>query len=82
LQTILSEMGERTKGDLSKISTRAEELYQLGFGVADAAHLAFAEFHGAEFISCDDRLIKKSLSHQIGVWCGSPLAFCEKEGLR
>jgi len=82
LQTILSEMGERTKGELPKIRARAEELIQLGFGVADAAHVAFAEFHGAEFISCDDRLIKKSLSHEIGVWCGSPLTFCEKEGLR
>jgi predicted nucleic acid-binding protein len=81
LQTILSEMGERTKGDLPKIRTRAEELIQLGFGVADAAHVAFAELHGAEFISCDDRLIKKSLSREIGIWCGSPLTFCEKEGL-
>ena len=82
LQTILSEMGERIKSDPPGIRNRAEELIQLGFGVADAAHLSFAEFYGAEFISCDDRLIKKSMSHKIAVWCGSPLAFCEKEGLR
>jgi hypothetical protein len=82
LQTILTGMGERTKGNTHKIRARAGELIQLGFGVADAAHLAFAEFHGAEFITCDDKVIKKSLSHRIGVWCGSPLAFCEKEGLR
>ena len=82
LQTILSGMGERTKGDLLKIRARAEELIQLGFGVADAAHVAFAEHNGAEFITCDDRVIKKSLRHKIGVWCGSPLTFCEKEGLR
>jgi hypothetical protein len=82
LQTILSEMGERTKGDVRKIRARAEELVRLGFGVGDSAHLAFAEFHSAEFISCDDRLIKKSLGHEIGVWCGSPLTFCEKEGLK
>ena len=78
----LSEMGERTKGDLPKIRARAEELIQFGFGVVDAAHMAFAEYHGAEFITCDDRVIKKSLRHKINVWCGSPLAFCEKEGLK
>jgi hypothetical protein len=43
LQAILSEMGVPTKGDLSKIRSRAEELVQVGFGVADAAHVAFAE---------------------------------------
>jgi predicted nucleic acid-binding protein len=82
LQTILSEIGEPIKGNLSKIRARAEELVRVGFGVADAAHVAFAESYGAEFITCDDKLIKKSLMHKIDVWCGSPLAFCEKEGLR
>jgi hypothetical protein len=82
LQTILTEMGERAKGAPAKIRARAEELIQLGFGVADAAHVAFAEFHGADFITCDDRVIKKSFKYKIGVWCGSPLTFCEKEGLR
>ena len=82
LQTILYEMGEPAKGDVFKVRARAEELVHLGFGVADAALVAFAESSGAEFITCDDKVIKKSLNHQIGVWCGSPLAFCEKEGLR
>jgi len=82
LQTILTEMGERIKGAPAKMRARAEELIQLSFGVADAAHVAFAEFHGADFITCDDRMIKKSLKYKIGVWCGSPLTFCEKEGLR
>ena len=82
LQTILSGMGERIKGDLPEIRARAEELIQLRFGVADAAHVAFAEYNGAEFITCDDKLIKKCLTHKIEVWCGSPVAYCEKEGLR
>ena len=30
---------------------RAEELIGMGFGIADAAHLAFAEQSGANFIS-------------------------------
>lgn len=82
LQTILDEIGEPAKGDRSGIRKRADELVQLGFGVADAAHVAFAESCGAEFITCDDKLIKKCLMHKIGVWCGTPVAYCEKEGLR
>ena len=82
LQAILKEMGEPAKGDVRKIRARAEELVRLGFGVGDSAHLAFAEFHSAEFITCDDKVIRKSLKHKIGVWCGNPVAFCEKEGLR
>jgi len=82
LQAVINEMGVRAKGDLRKTRIRAEELVRLGFGVGDAAHLAFAEFHSAEFITCDYRVIKKSLRHKIGLWCGNPVSFCEKEGLR
>lgn len=82
LQTILDEIGERPTGDVAKIRTRAEDLVRLGFGIADAAHVAFAEVEGAEFITCDDRLIKKCMKREIGVWCGGPLTFCDKEGLR
>ena len=66
----------------STVRERAEELYCLKLGVADAAHVAFAEQCGAEFISCDDSLIKKCLRHGIKTWCGNPVAFCEKEKLR
>ncbi len=44
--------------------TRAEELVNMGFGVADAAHVAFAEKAGALFISCDNKLVKKMLKSQ------------------
>lgn len=82
LQTILDELGEPIKGDMSKMRTRAEELVSSGFGVADAAHVAFAEYCGAQFISCDEKLVKKCLTHKIKVWCGNPVSFCEKEGLK
>ena len=65
-----------------KARERAEELVKTGFGVADAAHVAFAEEAGAQFISCDDSLIKKCRNHDIKVWCSDPVAFCVKEGLR
>ena len=51
-----------TAVNISKTRERAEELVSIGFGVADAAHIAFAEKSGTPFISCDDRLIKKCLS--------------------
>lgn len=68
--------------DLIKARIRAEELVDLGFGVADAAHVAFAEQTGASFISCDDKLVKKCLNHKINVWRGNPVTFCEMEHLR
>ena len=61
---------------------RAEELHNLKFGVADVAHVAFAEQWDAEFVSCDDSLIRKCSRHNIEIWCGNPVAFCEKEKLR
>jgi predicted nucleic acid-binding protein len=82
LQTILEKFGEPVMVNMVKSRARAEELVNLGFGIADAAHVAFAEQAGALFISCDDKLIKKCLNHRINVWCGNPVAFCEKEELR
>ncbi len=82
LQMFLNKLGEPVKVNIVKTRARAEELVNLSFGVADAAHVAFAEQSGASFISCDDLLIKKCLNHKINVWCGNPVAYCEKEGLR
>jgi len=82
LQTLLERLGEPVKVNLTKTRKRAEELVELGFGIADAAHVAFAEQAQAQFISCDDTLILPLLRSDINVWCGNPVAFCEKEGLR
>jgi len=82
LQMVLNKWGERIIVNLKKTRIRAEYLVNSGFGVADAAHVAFAEQIEAPFISCDDRLIKKCLNHKISVWCGNPVAFCEKEMLK
>ncbi len=82
LQTVLNRWGERIKVDMAKTRTRAEELIKLGLGVADAAHVAFAEQAEAQFITCDDRLVRKCMNHKIKVWCGNPVAFCEKEKLK
>lgn len=82
LQTLLERLGELIKVNLTKTRERAEELVDLGFGIADAVHVSFAEQSRAYFISCDDILIKKCLNHNIKVWCGNPVSFCEREGLK
>jgi len=49
------------------VRKRAEELVKLKFGIADAAHVAFAEKAGAEFVSCDRKLINKCRRYKIKV---------------
>lgn len=82
LKAALESMGEPVRVDLAKTRLRSEELVNRGFGIADAAHVAFAEEADAPFISCDDRVIRKCLVSDIRVWCGTPVAFCEKEELK
>jgi predicted nucleic acid-binding protein len=82
LKTILDRFGVPTSVNISKTRERAEELFQKGFGVADAAHIAFAEKSNASFVTCDDRLLKKCLNDKISIWCTNPVIFCEKEELR
>ncbi|MBI3814935.1 MAG: hypothetical protein HY279_10805 [Nitrospinae bacterium] len=82
LQILLRKLGKPIKVNMAKTRKRAEELVNTGFGVADAAHVAYAEESGSQFVSCDDALVKKCLNHNIKVWCSNPVAFCEKEGIR
>lgn len=82
LQERIKSLGEKVTVDLKTVKKRAEDLFNSKFGVADAAHVAFAEQSGAEFISCDDSLIKKCSNNNIKVWCGDPVAFCAKEGIK
>lgn len=82
LEAMLKNLGRSIKADLHKTRKRTEQLITFGMGVADAAHVAFAEEAGAAFISCDDKLLKKCLSCDVKVWTGSPIAFCESENLK
>lgn len=82
LQMVLDKWGEQIKMIFTQTRARAEFLVNSGFGIADAAHVAFAEQENASFISCDDRLIKKCLKKKLKIWCGSPVAFCEMEELK
>ena len=80
--TFLNGYGERLRWNMPTVRKRAEELYQAGFGTADAIHVAFAEHSNAVFLTCDDRLEKKCRKAGIDVACMNPLRFCEEEGLR
>ena len=82
IKTILEKFGAVIKVNRSKTRERAEELVQKGFGVADAAHIAFAEKSNIPFITCDDQLLKKCLKNNISILCTSPVNFCEKEKLK
>lgn len=82
LLSTLRRIGHRVEVDLSRTRERAEHLTDQGLGPADAARLAFAEATGADFVSCDDRLLRQCSRMQSDTWSGTPVAFCEKEDLK
>lgn len=82
LQLLLQEIGTRISFDLPRARQRAEQLAQQGLGPADAAHLALAEQAESDFVTCDDRLLRQCGRIRPGIWCGTPIAYCEKEDLR
>ena len=51
-------------------------------GPADAAPLAFAEQANADFVTCDARLLRQAHRIQAKIWCGTPVAYCDKENLQ
>jgi len=58
------------------------EVDQRIFSIGYEAARAMGRKSDANFISCDDRLIKKCHRHDINVWAGTPIAFCGKENLK
>lgn len=82
LYHLLQETGKFIKIDKMQARKRAEKLVSVGLGIADAAHLVFAEAVEADFITCDDKLCKKCRTLDLAIWAGNPVVFCDKEGLR
>jgi hypothetical protein len=82
LRSVLRQIGWSVVVDKKHALLRAEQLSQLGLGPADAAHLTFAEAAQADFITCDDRLIRRCRRINTSVWFGAPMAFCDKENLK
>ena len=82
LLDLLGKYGVRLPCDSSKIRKRAEQLCNLKFGIADAAHVAFAETTSDFFITCDDKLLRKCDKSNVKISVVSPVDFCSKEDLR
>jgi hypothetical protein len=80
--SFLDTLGQRPRWDLTKARARAEELYRLRFGAADAAHVAFAEQGADVFITCDDDLLRKCRRLKIRIPATGPVEFLVSEGLR
>ncbi|MCK5663958.1 MAG: hypothetical protein KAI17_10745 [Thiotrichaceae bacterium] len=74
--------GKPCNGDLQAIRKRADELVNVGLGIADAAHIAFAEVNADYFISCDVRLINRSKRENADVAVMTPVEFCVQENLK
>lgn len=82
LELMLQQIGKRVNPGLVQTRIRAEEFVRQGLGPADAAHVAWAEQVGADLVTCDDRLLRQCRKVKPDVWCGTPIAFCDKEDLR
>lgn len=79
---ILRRYGSRPACDLRAVRTRAEALHVRRMGIADAAHVAFAEATADVFITCDDRLRRQCRRLSVRLRVMSPLDFCLAEDLR
>ena len=82
VQVLLEEIGTEATVNLVQARERAEDLLRQGLGAADAAHVAFAELAGCDFVSVDDRLLRRLRRVGLKVWFGTPTAYCDKEDLR
>ena len=78
---ILNQYGKEQVCEISQVKARAEQLHIKGFGIADAAHIAFAEASSDVFISCDDKLLKKCHKSHIIIPALNPVAFAIQEEL-
>lgn len=82
LLAVLENLGTEAECDRAAARTRAEYLHSKKFGIADAAHVAFAEAIADFFITCDDRLVKKCRREKVGVATLNPVEFTIVEDLR
>ncbi|MFN2352282.1 MAG: hypothetical protein ABR497_10090 [Kiritimatiellia bacterium] len=74
--------GQKIVCDIKYARDRAECFVSHGIGVADAAHLAFAEAGCDVIISCDDNFVRKAKKIKIGCLMMTPVEFCEEERLK
>ncbi len=68
--------------DIGMARTRVEMLCAAGFGIADAAHVAFAEQTANFFITCDDKLLKRCKKSDLSILACNPIEFVSQEELK
>jgi predicted nucleic acid-binding protein len=79
---VLERLGTVAECDVAAARARAEDLHSRKFGLADAAHVAFAEATADVLISCDDRLVKKCRREKVAVTTMNPVEFTIVEDLK
>jgi predicted nucleic acid-binding protein len=79
MESMLSRIDKSCECDLIQARHRAETLIDMGLGIADAAHIAFAEQLAEFFITCDDKLLKRCSQTALRIAAISPLEFIAKE---
>jgi len=79
VEKLLNRMDDSFDYDFVQARHRAEALVDLGFGIADAAHVAFAEQSAELFVTCDDKLLKRCTQVGVGITAVNPLAFIAQE---
>lgn len=79
MESLLNRLDRSCECDLIKARHRAENLINMGFGIADAAHVAFAEQLAEIFITCDDKLLKLCTQTVLPIIAVNPLEFIAKE---
>jgi len=79
MEGLLNRLDTSLEFDLPQARQRAETLADMGFGIADAAHLAFAEQTAEFFLSCGDKLLRRSKQATLRIIAMNPLEFISQE---
>ncbi|MFH1706913.1 MAG: PIN domain-containing protein [Planctomycetota bacterium] len=79
LEALIAAYGTTPAYDLKAVRERAEYLFTRKFGIADAAHAAFAEKSADAFISCDRRLVRQCARLPLAIPAMDPVEFYTKE---
>ena len=79
IKSLLDRLDNSCECDFTNARNRAEGLINMGFGIADAAHVAFAEQLAEVFITCDDKLLKRCTQTSLDIVTLNPLEFIAKE---
>ncbi|MBM4176488.1 MAG: hypothetical protein FJ213_10010 [Ignavibacteria bacterium] len=76
---LLERYSKKISFDFVLAKKRTEELMVKNIGVADSAHLTFAEQYSDILITCDNKFYKQAKKYCINIQIMNPVEFCAKE---